>query len=253
MMGMIQTDAAINPGNSGGPLIDSRGAVIGINTAIFSQTGGFMGIGLALPINRVKKVAEQIVRWGRAIYPWIGIKLSIDLVPDLAERMGLPPVQGILIYQVAAGSPAAVAGLRGATSRVVVGGRQVFYQGRPLLMGGDVILALDGVPTPTFDDYRNQLLQKAEAQVEQAKEEVVRSGRRTRTLEQPTPAIATRSRKTTLFLTPYLTEVETWSESPLKLIDGPAFLSRSKDSMTSEYVRRACTTAMPMTANKFKS
>lgn len=161
MMGMIQTDAAINPGNSGGPLIDSRGEVIGINTAIYSQTGGFMGIGLALPVNRVKKVAEQIMRWGRAIYPWLGIKFSVDLEPDVAKRMGLPPVRGVLIYQVAAGSPAAQAGLQGATSRAVVGGRQVFYQGRPLLLGGDVILALDGVPTPTFDEYRNLLLQKA--------------------------------------------------------------------------------------------
>ncbi len=161
MMGMIQTDAAINPGNSGGPLIDSRGEVIGINTAIYSQTGGFMGIGLALPANRVKKVAAQIMKWGRAIYPWLGIKFSVDLAPEVAERMGLSPVRGVLIYQVAAGSPAAQAGLRGGTSWAVVGGQQVFYHGRPLLMGGDVIIALDGVPTPTVDDYRNQLLQKA--------------------------------------------------------------------------------------------
>lgn len=161
MMGMIQTDAAINPGNSGGPLIDAGGRVIGINTAIYTQSGGFMGIALAMPINRAKKVAAQIMRFGRAIYPWLGIKFSIDLVPDVAKRMGLPPVRGILIYQVAPGSPAAMAGLRGATSRAVLGGRQVFFQGRPLLMGGDVILALDGVATPTFDEYRNLLLQKA--------------------------------------------------------------------------------------------
>ena len=92
MMGLIQTDAAINPGNSGGPLIDSRGEVIGINAAIFTQSGGFMGIGLALPINRAKKVAAQIVRVGRAIYPWIGIEiLDEHRLATLPFRWGSPP------------------------------------------------------------------------------------------------------------------------------------------------------------------
>jgi len=160
MMGMIQTDAAINPGNSGGPLIDSKGKVIGINTALISQTGGFMGISVALPINRAKKVAGQILKWGHAIYPWIGIRSWLDLEPRTAELMGLPAVSGVLIYQLAAGSPAAAAGLRGGDRLLVVGGRPVTYKGRPIVLGGDVILAVNNVPTSSYDDYRSALAER---------------------------------------------------------------------------------------------
>jgi S1-C subfamily serine protease len=153
MMGMIQTDAAINPGNSGGPLIDSRGEVIGINSAIFTQSGGFMGIGLALPIDRCKKVAAQIVRVGRAIYPWMGIKSWMDIDQNLAVQMGLSPVKGILIFELYAGSPAVQAGLKG-------GDQLYLYLGRPILLGGDVILGVDGTPTATFDDLQNAIVGK---------------------------------------------------------------------------------------------
>lgn len=160
MMGLIQTDAAINPGNSGGPLIDSRGEVIGVNSAIYSQTGGFMGIGLAVPINRAKKVADQILRHGRAIYPWLGIKSYMDLDPKVAELMGLAPVRGILIFEVAHGSPAAQVGLKGGSQIAYYGNRPVVIDGRPLVLGGDVILAVDGVPTPTYDDFQSVILRK---------------------------------------------------------------------------------------------
>ena len=160
MNGMIQTDAAINPGNSGGPLIDAAGKVIGINTALVSQTGGFMGISVALPINRAKKVARQIIRLGRVIYPWIGIKSWMDLDPETAKKMGLPAISGVLIFEVAPGSPAAEAGLHGGTRLAVSGNRVIVYNGRPLMLGGDVILAIDDTPTPTYDDYRNALVQK---------------------------------------------------------------------------------------------
>ena len=160
MTGMIQTDAAINPGNSGGPLMDAEGLVIGINTALVSQTGGFMGISVALPINRAKKTAHQIISLGRPIYPWIGIKSWMDLDPETARKMALPPISGVLIFQVAAGSPAAKAGLRGGSRLAVSGQRVVVYKGRPLLLGGDVILAIGDTPTPTYDDYRNALFQK---------------------------------------------------------------------------------------------
>ena len=155
MMDLIQTDAAINPGNSGGPLISSRGEVIGINTALYNPTptGGFTGIGFAVPMNRAKKVAGQITKLGRPIYPWIGIRSSMDLVPKLAQEMNLPPVNGILIFQIANSSPAERVGLRGGT-------RMAYYRGRPILVGGDVILAVDDTPTPTFDDYRNIILQQ---------------------------------------------------------------------------------------------
>lgn len=160
MMGMIQTDAAINQGNSGGPLIDSKGEVIGINTALISQTGGFMGISVAIPINRAKKVAGQILKWGHAMYPWIGIRLWLDLEPRIAQLMGLPAVSGVLIYQIAEGSPAAIAGLRGGDRLLVVGGKLVLHNGRPIVLGGDVILAVNNIPTPSYDDYRNVLAEK---------------------------------------------------------------------------------------------
>jgi S1-C subfamily serine protease len=153
LMDMIQTDAAINPGNSGGPLIDSRGEVIALNTAIYTQSGGFMGIGLALPINRAKKIAGQLIKWGRAIYPWIGIQTCMDITPALAGEMGLAPVSGILILEIAAGSPAAAVGLK-------AGDRYAFYRGRPILLGGDVILSVNGKPTPTYDEFNSIFLQE---------------------------------------------------------------------------------------------
>lgn len=153
LVGMIQTDAAINPGNSGGPLINTRGEVIGINTVIFTQAGAFTGIGFAQPIDRARKVARQIIDMGRVIYPWAGLKSWMDLDPNLAVRMDLPPVRGVLIFELVPGSPAALAGLHGGT-------RVAHYRGRPILLGGDVILSVDGAPTPTFDDYHNIILQK---------------------------------------------------------------------------------------------
>jgi len=155
MMGLIQTDAAINPGNSGGPLIDSRAEVIGINSAIFTQSGGFMGIGLALPIDRAKKVAAQIIRVGRAIYPWIGLRSWMNIDSQLAVQMGLSPVKGVLIFELYSGTPAVQAGLKGGDP-----GHLAYYLGRPVLLGGDVILAVDGTPTPTFDDLQNAILRK---------------------------------------------------------------------------------------------
>jgi S1-C subfamily serine protease len=151
--GLIQTDAAINPGNSGGPLIDSRGEVIGINSAIWSRTGGFMGIGLAVPIDKAKKVAAQIMKYGRAIYPWMGILSSKDIGPKLATLIGLPPVRGILIGTIASGSPAYHARLRG-------GNQWAYYGNEKILLGGDVILAMDDVPTPTYQDLQTMLYNK---------------------------------------------------------------------------------------------
>lgn len=160
MMGLIQTDAAINPGNSGGPLINSRGEVIGINTAIYSQTGGFMGIGLAVPINKARKVAQQILNHGRAIYPWLGLKTYMDLEPRTAEMLGLSKVRGVLIFEVAVNSPAAKAGLRGGNQFAYYGSRPLVVDGRPLILGGDVIVAVDGVPTPTYDEFQNLINKK---------------------------------------------------------------------------------------------
>jgi S1-C subfamily serine protease len=161
MMGLIQTDAAINPGNSGGPLINSRGEVIGLNSAIYSQTGGFMGIGLAVPINRAKKVADQILKHGTVIFPWIGIKSYMDLDVEASRLIGVdPPVRGILLTEISPGSPAAKAGLRGGDQYAVYQGRYLVINGRPLVLGGDIILSVDGTTTPTYDDYRGAIFKK---------------------------------------------------------------------------------------------
>ena len=151
MLGMIQTDAAINPGNSGGPLMDSRGQVIGVNTAIYTPTGSYTGIGFALPIDRAKKVASQIIETGRVIYPWTGIKSGVPIDPTVARQIGLLPVHGILIFEIVPGSPADQAGLRGGTMQ----------PGQLIPLGGDVILSIDGTPTPTLDDYQHVILQKS--------------------------------------------------------------------------------------------
>ena len=135
--GMIQTDAAINPGNSGGPLLDSHGAVIGINTAIFSQTN--VGIGFAMPINRAKMMLEEIEQTGHVSRPALGISVQY-VSDDLAEMLRLPASGGLLIQEVERGSAADVAGLHGPRQVVIVGGF------RELGIGGDLITAVDGEP-----------------------------------------------------------------------------------------------------------
>jgi S1-C subfamily serine protease len=148
--GMIQTDAAINPGNSGGPLLDSRGSVIGINTAIYGQ--GNIGIGFAMPINRAKTMLDEIQKNGHISQPApLGVR-TIYVAGDLADELRLPSSGGLLIQSVEDGSAADDAGLRGPTRTVVVNGR---YQ---LGIGGDFITAVDGKPVTG-----NETLQRAMA------------------------------------------------------------------------------------------
>jgi len=106
----IQTDAAINPGNSGGALVNSLGQLIGINTAIFSRSGGSQGIGFAIPVSLAKGVMKQIIEHGRALRGWLGVEVQ-DLNPTLAESFGLSEVGGALVAGVQQDGPAAVAGL----------------------------------------------------------------------------------------------------------------------------------------------
>jgi len=108
---LIQTDAAINPGNSGGPLINTRGEVIGINTAIISQSGGSEGIGLAIPINTAKEILQQLIEKGRVERPWLGIQTR-DITPQFALRNGLPTDRGLLVLTVYQDSPAQAAGFK---------------------------------------------------------------------------------------------------------------------------------------------
>jgi len=132
----IQTDAAINRGNSGGPLLNSRGEVIGINTAIFTPSGTTAGIGFAIPINTAKLIAQDLINTGRVHRAFLGVEVRA-LSPGLAEALDLPVEEGLLIERVTPGGPAERAGLRGGNRAVVAGMRRI-------LIGGDVLVAIDG-------------------------------------------------------------------------------------------------------------
>ncbi len=120
----IQTDAAINPGNSGGALVDINGNLQGINTAIYSRSGGSMGIGFAIPVSTAKLVMEGIVKDGRVTRGWIGVEPN-DLSPELAETFGVKAKQGVIITGVLQNGPAAVSGMRPGDVVISVGGKQV--------------------------------------------------------------------------------------------------------------------------------
>ncbi len=132
----IQTDAAINPGNSGGPLLNSHGDVIGINTMILSNSDQSAGIGFAIPINTAKAVLGDLTRYGRVRRPTLGI-VSFPVGPDLAEQLGLAADYGVLIQKVVPGGAAERAGLRG-------GNQQAYLGNQPIMIGGDLIVAIDG-------------------------------------------------------------------------------------------------------------
>jgi serine protease DegQ len=120
----IQTDAAINPGNSGGALVDAGGSLVGINTLIYSRTGGSMGIGYAIPVSIARQVMEQIVQKGSVTRGWIGVGLQ-DITPELAQSFQLPASRGVLITQVERGSPADKGGIRPGDILVAVNDRPV--------------------------------------------------------------------------------------------------------------------------------
>lgn len=120
----IQTDAAINPGNSGGALIDTNGTLIGINTAIYSQSGGSMGIGFAIPVSLARTVMEQIIKNGSVTRGWIGVEMQ-EITPELAESFKLPNIQGALIAGVMRGAPADRAGIKPGDVLLDIAGKPV--------------------------------------------------------------------------------------------------------------------------------
>jgi Do/DeqQ family serine protease len=120
----IQTDAAINPGNSGGALVDSNGHLVGINTAIYSQSGGSMGIGFAIPVSLARNVMEQIIRTGTVTRGWIGVEVQ-DMTPELAESFGVQPDAGALIAGVMRNSPADQAGVKPGDVLLSIAGKPV--------------------------------------------------------------------------------------------------------------------------------
>lgn len=133
---LIQTDAAINPGNSGGPLLNSNGEVMGINSAIYSRSGGYQGIGFAIPSNHARYVATELIASGRVARPWLGIT-GLSVSPELSEGLRLDAEVGVLVIEVFRGSPAYDAGLRGGTRDVIAGGLR-------FRIGGDIITSIDG-------------------------------------------------------------------------------------------------------------
>ena len=154
---IIQTDAAINPGNSGGPLLDIRGRVVGVNTAIRSTTGTNSGIGFAVPVNTVKHIVPDLIEKGFYNYPYLGITSDTRFtVAELAGPLGLPATHGVLISEVAAGAAADRAGLRG-------GDREVEVMGTTVTAGGDIIVAVDGYKLRDFDDLIAYLVRETKA------------------------------------------------------------------------------------------
>lgn len=132
----IQTDAAINPGNSGGPLVNINGELIGINTAIFSKTGGYQGIGFAVPSNMARRVMEQLIKEGRVTRGWLGVVIQ-ELTPEMAQKFGLRSTEGVLVSDVTKGSPAHKAGI----------------------VRGDIIIEFDNKKVVNVSQLRNMVAQ----------------------------------------------------------------------------------------------
>ena len=167
---VIQTDAAINPGNSGGPLLNIKGEVVGINTAIQSAIGEFTGIGFAIPSKTVSKIAPQLIEEGEYHHPWVGIS-GRDIDPDLAKILNLKDAKGFLIVTVVEASPADKAGLIGSSKTKEIDG--VTYQ-----VGGDIILSVDGKPVRKIDDILIHL-QREKSVGDEMVLEILRDGRNT--------------------------------------------------------------------------
>jgi len=167
---VIQTDAAINPGNSGGPLLNMRGEVVGINTAIQSATGEFTGVGFAVPSQTITKIVPSLISDGKYKHPWIGIS-GRDIDPDLAKVLNLNDAVGFLVVTVIPDSPAAKAGLRGSENVVQLDGIEY-------TVGGDIILSVDGVEVRKISDILIHL-QRAKAVGDEMVLEILRDGRTT--------------------------------------------------------------------------
>ena len=167
---IIQTDAAINPGNSGGPLLNMRGDIVGINTAIKSSTGEFTGVGFAIPSQTVAKIVPTLISEGEYKHPWIGIS-GKDIDPDMANVLGLKDALGFLIITVVEDSPASDAGLLGSNKTIEV-------EGRDYSIGGDVIIAVDGIDVRKIDDILVHL-QRAKTIGDEMDLEILRDGRTT--------------------------------------------------------------------------
>ena len=149
---VVQTDAPINPGNSGGPLLDRRGHVIGINTQILSRSGGNSGVGFAVPIDIAKQVVPDLIEHGKYEYAWLGIS-GATLTSDVVEHLGLPEAsRGVLIVKAIEDGPAEGAGIKGGEEEVTIDGEDV-------VLGGDVITAINGIAVRKMHDLISYLVE----------------------------------------------------------------------------------------------
>jgi len=164
---MIQTDASINPGNSGGPLLDTQGRMIGINTIIFSPSGGSVGVGFAIPVNTAKRVVAEIIQYGKVRRGWIDATV-VQIFPSLVRYAKLPVDSGLLVSRTRRNGQAEKAGLRQGSEPVQYG-RSVIY------LGGDIITAVNGVKTNTLADLYSAL--EACKPADRVKVEIIRGGR----------------------------------------------------------------------------
>lgn len=186
----IQTDASINPGNSGGPLINLRGEVVGIDSAIFSESGGNIGIGFAIPINLVKELLPQLESAGKVTRGWLGVSIQ-GMTPDLAASLGLETVKGALVSSVVHNSPADRAGMK--AGDVIVG-----YQGKEINNANDLPFLVAGTPvgkTVSLEVLRDKKETTLPVTIEKMKEEEVAAATTEKgdlglTVEQITPAVA---------------------------------------------------------------
>jgi len=167
---VIQTDAAINPGNSGGPLLNMKGQVVGINTAIQSATGEFTGVGFAIPSRTLMKIVPTLIQDGEYNHPWLGIS-GRDIDPDLANILNLTDAKGFLVIIVVEDSPASKAGLHGSTETKEIDG--INYP-----IGGDIILSVDGKEVRQIDDILIHL-QREKSVGDEMVLEILRDGRTT--------------------------------------------------------------------------
>jgi S1-C subfamily serine protease len=170
---IIQTDAPINPGNSGGPLLDLRGEVIGMNTAIFSSTGESAGVGFAIPSNTLKKVVPALISSGVYQHPWLGIS-GTDVTPEIADALGLSEAKGFLVTDITSESPADKAGIRGGYKIDNINGREI-------ALGGDIIVAIDNNTVRKIDDILSYL-EREKTVGDQVRLTVLRGGNTEQTL-----------------------------------------------------------------------
>jgi S1-C subfamily serine protease len=149
--GTIQIDAAINPGNSGGPLLNLDGKVVGVTTAIYSNTGTFSGIGFAIPSNTVQKIVPQIISQGVFSHSFIGFT-GADITPDMAKQLGLNESKGVIVVSLTRGSPADLAGIKSGTNMTSLDGLP-----SGISSDADIIVGIDNVKVRKMDDIINYI------------------------------------------------------------------------------------------------